>query len=115
MPKYDTSHGSPYDRGRADAYYGRQLNPHLWLDGMGRQVVTDLTKEQREAYYAGHDEEADVLFDANGDLSGSLLRITFQYFFASFLINAVKYRRRTRRLICTYSLHNFWSCCCLRN
>ena len=50
MPKYDTSHGSPYDRGRADAYYGRQLNPHLWLDGMGRQVVTDLTKEQREAY-----------------------------------------------------------------
>ena len=31
MPKYDTSHGSPYDRGRADAYYGRQLNPHLWL------------------------------------------------------------------------------------
>ncbi len=59
MPKYDTSHGSPYDRGRADAYYGRQLNPHLWLDGMGRQVVTDLTKEQREAYYAGHDEEDD--------------------------------------------------------
>ena len=59
MPKYDTSHGSPYDRGRADAYYGRQLNPHMWLDGMGRQVVTDLTKEQREAYYAGHDEEDD--------------------------------------------------------
>ena len=30
MNKYDTKHGSPYDRGSADYYYGRGSNPHCY-------------------------------------------------------------------------------------
>ena len=55
MP-YDRTHGSPHDRGRADSYYNRSPNPHKWLDGIGRNVVTDLTEEEILAYRAGYDE-----------------------------------------------------------
>ena len=27
----DRNHGSPYDRGSADAYYGRPIKPHYYL------------------------------------------------------------------------------------
>jgi len=35
MNKYDTKHGSPYDRGSADYYYGRGSNPHCYPNGTG--------------------------------------------------------------------------------
>jgi len=51
------SHGSPYDRGHADAYYGRSRNPHKWPEGTGHgEKVTDLTPEEIDAYNAGYDD-----------------------------------------------------------
>ena len=31
QPNYDTRHGSPYDRGSADAWYRRPFNPHYFV------------------------------------------------------------------------------------
>jgi hypothetical protein len=59
-PKYDTEHGSPYDRGSADAYYGRQKDPHWWPEGTyhgNRVSCLDMTATQIEAYLAGYDNE----------------------------------------------------------
>lgn len=30
---YDQRHGGPYDRGSADAWYGRDFDPHYWPQG----------------------------------------------------------------------------------
>ena len=49
-------HGSPYDRGSADRYYGRAFNPHHRLNG---DEVTDLTPEQIAEYRAGWNEETE--------------------------------------------------------
>lgn len=45
-----------YSRGDADAYYGRYRRPHIWLDAMGRNVVTKerMTDEEIYSYLAGH-------------------------------------------------------------
>ena len=54
---YDMSHGSPYDRGHADAYYGRARDPHKYPDGTyNGDKITDLTPEELEAYNAGYDD-----------------------------------------------------------
>lgn len=49
------------DRGSADAYYGRVPYPHFWLDNMGREVVyvSDMTDEEIQSYWDGHDNEDD--------------------------------------------------------
>lgn len=60
--KYNTEHGSPYDRGSADAYYGRKKDPHWWPEGTyhGKRVsCLDMTASQIEAYLAGYDQEDD--------------------------------------------------------
>lgn len=44
--------GSPYDRGGADAYYGRGMNPH-WYDGTTRKTIEPNTPEWDE-YRAGY-------------------------------------------------------------
>jgi hypothetical protein len=49
------THGSPYDRGHADAWYGRSARPHKWLDGIGVNEVTCLTTEETAEYKAGYD------------------------------------------------------------
>lgn len=56
-------HGSPYDRGDSDAYYGRPFRPHKWLDGMGRHEVTDLTEDEIREYALGNDENPSGLKD----------------------------------------------------
>ena len=49
-------HGSPWDRGSADSYYNRPLDPHYWPEGTGfGEKITDLTDSQRMEYYAGHE------------------------------------------------------------
>lgn len=55
--KYTRKHGSPYDRGSADRYYGRAKRPHKWLDACGwkEELLTD--PEEIEAYNAGYEEE----------------------------------------------------------
>ncbi len=59
---YDTTHGSPYDRGSADYYYGRAPKPHWYPEGTGhgeRIEEADMTAEEVQAYMAGYDEETD--------------------------------------------------------
>jgi hypothetical protein len=55
--EYDQFHGSPFDRGSADSYYGRARNPHKGGSGgpLGFEPITDLTAEELEAYHAGYD------------------------------------------------------------
>lgn len=55
-------HGSPMDRGAADAYYGRSPNPHYWPNGTlkGYKVTReDMTAEQIAEYYEGYDNQID--------------------------------------------------------
>lgn len=53
-------HGSPRDRGSADAYYGRRPEPHYWPNGTlhGYKVTAeDMTAEEIADYYDGYDNE----------------------------------------------------------
>lgn len=55
-------HGSPRDRGSADAYYGRSKDPHYWPLGTGngkRVEAKDMTDVELEAYHEGYDNETD--------------------------------------------------------
>jgi len=55
---YDGRHGGPFDRGSADAYYGRQPDPHYYVQDTAmsdRVTETKLTPEELEAYMAGYD------------------------------------------------------------
>ena len=54
------THGSPADRGSADAYYGRPPIPHYWPNGTlkGYKVTReDMTEEQIAEYYEGYDNQ----------------------------------------------------------
>ena len=60
MTTYDRSHGSPYDRGSADAYYWRKADPHKYPNGTyngERVVLTD--PAEIAAYMAGYNNETD--------------------------------------------------------
>jgi hypothetical protein len=49
-------HGSLYDRGSADSYYGRERYPHWWPAGTGNgDCVLAVTKEEIAEYTAGYD------------------------------------------------------------
>lgn len=55
-------HGSPMDRGSADAYYGRLEDPHWYPQGTyhGQRVgKEDMTDEQIMEYYDGYNNEQD--------------------------------------------------------
>jgi len=66
MSKYDERHGGPYDRGSADSYYGRGLDPHYYVGSTyqsDRIEMADMTPEEIGAYYKGyHDNEQDGNF-----------------------------------------------------
>lgn len=52
----DRSHGSPWDRGSADSYYGRPRDPHYYPEGSyNGDPVTDLTPAQLKAYLDGYE------------------------------------------------------------
>jgi hypothetical protein len=54
----DRSHGSPWDRGSADSYYGRPRDPHYYPEGTGngeRVNSESLDPEQLKAYMKGYD------------------------------------------------------------
>jgi len=58
MKTYDTTNGSPFDRGSADCYYGRPLVPHYWPEGTyNGEMVTELTNEEVEAYHAAYADQ----------------------------------------------------------
>ena len=49
-------HGSLWDRGSADSYYGRQRGPHWWPEGTGNGTkIVELTDLERQEYDAGYD------------------------------------------------------------
>ena len=53
---YDSRHGGCFDRGSADSYYGRPINPHYYVGDTGSsEKVTELTPSEKEAYLAGYD------------------------------------------------------------
>jgi hypothetical protein len=54
--EYIAYHGSPFDRGAADSYYGRGRDPHYYPNGSyNGEPVVQLTTEELEAYNAGFD------------------------------------------------------------
>lgn len=51
-------HGSPYDRGSADCYYGRSRFPHKGSVGGGSGPrVEELTAEEIVEYHKGYDDQ----------------------------------------------------------
>ena len=68
--QHDTRHGSPYDRGSADSYYRRGMNPHYYVGATGstpRVEEADMTPEEIEAYEDGFmDNERDGDFKDYG-------------------------------------------------
>jgi hypothetical protein len=53
---FDKSHGSFFDRGSADSYYGRDRNPHRGgVGGMSGPRIDAKTEFEIEAYNAGYD------------------------------------------------------------
>lgn len=55
--KYPKWHGSPYDRGSADKYYGRRVDPHKYPEGTYHgEKVTLTDPKEIEAYMAGFEE-----------------------------------------------------------
>lgn len=57
-PQFErTRHGSLYDRGSADSYYGRYEDPHWYPQGTGRgERITNLTPEEIAEYMAGFED-----------------------------------------------------------
>ena len=54
---YDQRHGGPYDRGSADAYYGRLWEPHYYRGATystERVGMADMSAEDIVAYTAGY-------------------------------------------------------------
>lgn len=50
-------HGSPADRGSADAWYGRPPRPHKRIGPYASIEFTDLTAEEVAEYHAGFEGE----------------------------------------------------------
>lgn len=61
-------HGSPYDRGASDSYYGRgNSNPHKWVfpgtEGRQWDEIAELTETEHQDYLQGYDDnEAEFHF-----------------------------------------------------
>lgn len=52
---FDTSHGSPFDRGSADSWYHRPMLPHKGGVGGGSgERNENLTPDEVKAYLAGY-------------------------------------------------------------
>tara|TARA_B110000858_G_scaffold186395_1_gene229552 strand:- start:689 stop:895 length:207 start_codon:yes stop_codon:yes gene_type:complete len=55
----DARHGSPYDRGSADSYYGRSFNPHYFTEDSCSSDKVDLeemTPQEIVEYTKGFNE-----------------------------------------------------------
>lgn len=53
-------HGGPWDRGSADAWYGRQKAPHYFIGATYKtEIVREelMTNEQIQAYMDGYDQQ----------------------------------------------------------
>lgn len=64
---YSTRHGGPYDRGTADAWYGREFNPHYFVGdtyNSTRLELVDMSAHEITAYTAGY---GDTEFNGRGN------------------------------------------------
>jgi len=55
---FDRTHGSPFDRGSADSYYGRPRSPHWYPEGTyecDRVEAEDMHGIQLRAYAMGYE------------------------------------------------------------
>lgn len=55
-------YGGPFDRGRADCYYGRPRTPHYYAGATGlthRIHEAAMTPEEIAEYHAGYDDAAE--------------------------------------------------------
>ena len=53
---FDKSHGSFFDRGSADSYYGRPRDPHRGgVGGNSGLRIEAILPAEHEAYHAGYD------------------------------------------------------------
>lgn len=55
---YNAEHGSPFDRGSADSYYGRPQQPHKYPNGTGnspRVEAQDMTLAEMAQYFRGYE------------------------------------------------------------
>lgn len=62
---YSTDHGSPHDRGGADAWYDRKRDPHWYPDGtyVGNPIKADgMTPQEIAAYHFGYDTTEESRF-----------------------------------------------------
>jgi hypothetical protein len=57
-----TRHGGAYDRGSADAYYWRSVDPHYYTGASFQSTrieEVDMSEEEIAAYMAGYNETTD--------------------------------------------------------
>ena len=56
-PQFDRErHGSLFDRGSADSYYGRYAQPHWYPQGTGQgEKITNLNQAEVDEYLAGYE------------------------------------------------------------
>ena len=55
---YNSRHGGPFDRGSADSWYSRPINPHYYTGGTGTSTmieVEDMSQSEIEDYMAGYE------------------------------------------------------------
>lgn len=55
---YDERHGGPFDRGSADSWYSRCINPHYYVGDTSRSDLVEeanMTEEEIKAYNAGYE------------------------------------------------------------
>ena len=56
--RLDRGHGSPYDRGSADSYYGRSKEPHYYEGATyDSKKITDLNTKELSDYNKGYDDQ----------------------------------------------------------
>lgn len=55
---YDQRHGGAFDRGRADSWYSRERNPHMFTGATYASLQisqADMTPQQVDDYLAGYE------------------------------------------------------------
>ena len=58
MQEISLRHGSPYDRGSADSYYGRPKEPHYYEGATyDSKKITDLNTKELSEYNQGYDDQ----------------------------------------------------------
>ena len=87
MQNRDRIHGSPFDRGDMDAYYGRGYEPHKKELHLGRMVQFELeTDEEIREYEAAFFHSSDLKYGRNSVQSAILKKMvtTGYYVFSHF-------------------------------